>query len=164
MNYIIRDASPDDASEILDIYAKHILETIVTFETEVPSVEEFADRIKKIASTFPYYVCEADGKVVGYAYATKYRERDAYKFSVENTVYIADDFQNMGIGKALLSKLLDELKKRKFISVYSCISLPNEASISFHEYFGFKTIGVFHNAGLKFDKLIDIIWMEKSLI
>ncbi len=164
MNISIRKVKIDDASKILDIYSKHINDTIVTFETTVPSITEFEERIKTISKTYPYLVCTNDNELVGYAYATKYREREAYKYSVEIAIYVSENFQKKGVGKLLLANLLDELKANNFCSVYSCISVPNEPSVKLHEHFGFTEIGVFHNAGRKFDKWIDVVWLEKCLL
>ena len=135
---LIRLATPDDGAGILSIYAPYIENTSFTFETEVPSVEEFAERIRNYLINWPWLVCETDGKITGYAYAIRYRERTAYQWCTESSIYIHDDFQKAGIGKALYTALFEILRQQGVRNVYAVINLPNEKSVVFHENLGFS--------------------------
>ena len=157
---LLRVATPADAPGILDIYAPYIRNTSFTFETEVPSIEEFAGRIKSYLDNWPWLVCEMDGRITGYAYATKHRERVAYQWCVESSVYIHDDFQKAGIGKALYSALLDILKKQGFNNVYAVINLPNEKSVVFHERCGFEYFATYEKVGYKLGKWKNVGWWK----
>jgi phosphinothricin acetyltransferase len=163
MNTIIRPVSKDDAADILAIYAPYITDTVISFETKVPTLEDFSKRIEKIQNDYPYLVCEVDGKVVGYAYASKHRERAAYKYSVEVSVYVASDYHHKGIGKALYGRLFDALSEYNYYSAYAGITLPNDKSIGLHKSFGFVEVGIYHNIGYKDGKWLDVIWLEKPL-
>ncbi|MCH5275840.1 MAG: N-acetyltransferase [Lachnospiraceae bacterium] len=160
---LIRPATSADVKDILEVYAPYIKNTVITFETEVPSIEEFTARIEKIKSKYPYLVCEMDGKVIGYAYAAKYRERAAYKYSVEISIYVDMNHQHEGIGRALYTNLFEALKSYDCYTAYACITLPNEKSIGLHKAFGFYEIGTCHNVGYKMGRWIDVIWLEKPL-
>ena len=160
---LIRPVTPADAAEILKIYSPYILNTPITFETEVPTLEEFTERIERIKSSYPYLVCEIDGKVIGYAYAAKHRERAAYQYSVEVSVYIDSDHHGKGFGKALYESLFEALKSYDYYTACACITLPNEKSVRLHKAFGFREIGTFHNVGYKAGKWLDVAWFEKPL-
>lgn len=160
---IIRSVSTDDTADILAIYAPYVTDTAITFETEIPSLEEFSKRIESIQKDYPYLVCEVDGKIIGYAYASRYRERAAYRYSVELSVYVAQDYHHQGIGKALYERLFAALENYNFYSAYAGITLPNETSIGFHDSFGFSEVGTYHNVGFKDGKWLDVIWLEKPL-
>ena len=164
MSSLIRDVKLTDAKAILDIYAKYILETTITFEIEVPSLESFTTRIKTISEKFPYIVYEEDGKIIGYAYVTKFKERAAYNHSVECTVYIDSEHTGKGIGQKLYTELFSLTKQRGFRNVYAYITLPNPNSLKIHEKFGFHEVGVYKNVGFKFNNLIDVICLELLLI
>ena len=159
----IRIAKPNDAKGILEIYAPYISNTSFTFETEIPSVEEFAERIKTYLINWPWLVCEIDGKIAGYTYATKYRERVAYQWGVESSVYIHDDFQREGIARALYTALFDILKQQGFNTVYAVINLPNEKSISLHERLGFHHFATYEKAGYKLGKWKNVGWWQLSI-
>lgn len=160
---LIRLATPEDASGILDIYAPYILNTSFTFETEVPSLEEFGERIKTYLNYWPWLVCEMEGNIAGYAYATRYRDRTAYQWSVESSIYIHDDFQKKGIGKALYTFLFEILKKQGFNNVYAVINLPNEKSVSFHENCGFTYFATYEKVGYKSGKWKNVGWWRLIL-
>lgn len=159
----IRSVNINDASNILAIYAPYITDTFITFETEVPTLEEFTKRIEDIKKEYPYIVCEMDGKVVGYAYASKHRERSAYKYSVEVSVYIAPDYQHKGIGKELYRSLFELLKGYNYYNAYAVIALPNEKSVGLHKAFGFSEVGIYHNVGYKNGRWLNVLCMEKQL-
>ncbi len=155
---VLRLATPADSNAILDIYAPYIQNTSFTFETEVPSIEEFAERIKNYLNNWPWLVCEIDGKIAGYAYATKYRERTAYQWCVESSIYIHDDFQKAGIGKLLYITLFEILKRQGFRNVYAVINLPNEKSVAFHERLGFTYFATYEQVGYKLGKWKNVGW------
>lgn len=160
---IIRPVKQTDATDILAIYAPYVTDTAITFETEIPTLEEFSKRIEKIQKDYPYLVCEIDGKVVGYAYASKHRERAAYQYSVEVSVYVAQDYHRKGIGKALYEHLFAALEDYNYYSAYAGITLPSEKSIGIHKAFGFTEVGIYHKIGYKDGKWLDVIWLEKQL-
>ena len=163
MELTIRPVKLSDAPEILEIYTPYIKNTPITFETQVPSLKSFQERMEKITQRYPYLVCEQEGKVVGYAYASQYRERAAYRYSIELSIYVDQSCQRQGIGKALYTQLFQQLKTYGFYTAYACITMPNENSVRLHQAFGFQKIGVFHNAGYKAGKWLDVLWMEKPL-
>ncbi|CQR26071.1 sortase [Streptococcus varani] len=160
---IIRQANVEDADQFLAIYAPYVEETAITFETEVPSLEEFKKRIQSIQEKFPYLVAEKDGKILGYAYAHAYYERAAYNWTVELSIYVDGKLRQSGIGSMLYDALEKELAKRNFINFMACISLPNEASVHFHQKRGYEKVGHFKKVGYKFGQWRDILWMEKRI-
>lgn len=155
---MVRLATEADTAGILEIYAPYILNTSFTFETEVPSPEAFRDRILNTLKGWPWLVCELDGKVAGYAYATRHRERTAYQWSVESSIYIHDDYQRHGIGKALYTPLLELLRIQGFRNVYAVINLPNDKSVKFHEALGFKYFTTYEQVGYKLGKWKNVGW------
>lgn len=163
-NISFRLANKEDTSEILEIYAPYIENTIVTFEYDIPSLKEFEKRIVRISEDYPYIVCELEGKIIGYAYAHKNMERAAYGWNVELSVYIHNKYLRYGIGRKLYSMIIEILKLQNIINVYGRVTSPNENSERFHENLGFKKLGVFHNTGYKFDRWIDVIWYEKAIL
>jgi L-amino acid N-acyltransferase YncA len=154
----IRLAKPADAKGILNIYAQYIQTTSFTFETEVPSEEEFAERIRTYLLNWPWLVCEIDGVIAGYAYAARHRERTAYQWSTESSVYIHDDYQRAGIAKVLYNALIEILKKQGFRNVYAVINLPNDKSVAFHESCGFKYFATYEKVGYKLGKWKNVGW------
>ena len=162
-HFVIRRAVADDAAALLDIYAPYIRETAITFEYDVPAAEEFAARIGDIARTHPYLVCERDGRPVGYAYAHNIRERAAYDWAAELSVYLAPAAQGQGAGTALYRCLIDLLAMQNLRILYGCVTLPNEKSERLHEKLGFAPVGVWHGAGWKFGRWHDVGWLEKRL-
>ena len=157
---MIRLASSNDANNILNIYSPYILDTSFTFETEVPSAEAFAERIENYLHYWPWLVCEIDGKIAGYAYGSKYRERTGYQWCVECSVYVHDDFQRMGIAKALYTALFEILKRQGYRNVYAVINLPNDKSVKLHESCGFKWFATYENVGYKLGKWKDVGWWQ----
>ena len=160
---LIRPAVLADAAGILQVYSPYIKNTVITFETEVPEIEEFTARIETIKNKYPYLVCESGGNIIGYAYASKHGERSAYKYSVDVSIYVDPDHQQKGIGKALYSNLFEALKAYDLYTAYASITLPNEKSIRLHKAFGFHEIGTCHNVGYKNGRWLDLIWLEKPL-
>ena len=163
MNITIRPATSDDAGEIISIYAPYIRDTCITFETEVPTIMEFAARMENIINSYPYLICEANGCTAGYAYASKFHARAAYRYSAEASVYVSPEFHGKGIGKALYTRLLELLKEQGIYTVYAGVTLPNEKSVSLHKALGFTEVGIYHNAGYKLGKWLDVMWLEKPL-
>lgn len=162
-NIIIRPAVTADAKDLLEIYAPYVLTTPITFEVSVPTLADFQNRIETIRSKFPYFVAVSGNKIVGYTYASSFKGRAAYDWSVETSIYVADTCRGKGIGQQLYQALEDALKKQHIHNVCACITYPNNASISFHESFGFETVAHFHKSGYKFDSWHDMIWMEKFI-
>lgn len=167
----IRIATPSDAKEILDIYAPYILQTAITFEYEVPTVEEFTERIGHTLLKYPYLVAEQDGQIVGYAYAGSLHDRAAYDWSVETSIYVSMEQKGQGIGRKLYDKLESILRKQHIVSVNACIAYPAQEkdeylttdSVQFHKHRGYKMVGKFHQCAYKFDRWYHMVWMEKSL-
>ena len=156
----IRPANENDAKGILDIYAPYISDTSYTFESEVPSVSEFAARITSYLERWPWLVCEAEGKIAGYAYASRYRERIGYQWSIECSVYVHDDYLGKGVGFALYKPLFEILKEQGYRNVYAVINLPNERSVRFHEKFGFSYLTTYKNVGYKLGKWKNVGWWQ----
>jgi len=154
----IRLATTADAAGILAIYAPYIANTSFTFETEVPSVETFAERIKTYLLNWPWLIYEQNGMIAGYAYATKYRERTAYQWCTESSIYVHDDHQKSGIGKLLYKTLIAILQRQGFRNVYAVINLPNEKSVSFHERLGFRYFATYEQVGYKLGKWKNVGW------
>ena len=159
----VRLARIEDAKEILEIYSPYILNTNITFEYEIPSLEEFQQRMHKIMERYPYYVAVEDNKIIGYAYASTYKERKAYDWCCELSIYVNDQLHHRGVGKELYHALLMTLKQMNYQLVYACISYPNDKSVAFHQTFGFKKIAYFEKCGYKFNQWHDMIWMEKRI-
>ena len=157
---IIRTAKPSDAASILEIYTPYILNTAITFETEIPLVENIEHRIITYQEDWPWLVYEVNGVIAGYAYVTKHRERAAYQWCVESSVYVSDKFQQKGIAKRLYTTLFEILKYQGCRNVYAGITLPNEKSISFHKKFGFIKIAEYRNIGYKSGKWNTVSWWE----
>ena len=157
---MIRKVTLEDAGEISEIYNHYILNSIATFETIAIGVEEMQNRIRLVQQNFPWLVFESDGEILGYAYATEWRARRAYKRTVESTVYLRQDAFNKGIGTKLYKALLKELKKMKVHAVIGGISLPNDASVALHEKFKFEKVAHFKEVGFKFNKWIDVGYWE----
>ena len=159
----IRLANENDAGGILAIYAPYIENTSYTFEIEVPSIEAFAERINNYLINWPWLVYEVKGMIAGYAYATRYRERAAYQWSVEASVYIHNDFQRTGIARALYTALFEILKREGFRNVYAVINFPNDKSVKFHESCGFKYFATYEKVGYKSGKWKDVGWWRLSI-
>lgn len=160
----VREATDHDAAAIAAIYAYYVSETIVTFEEEVIADADMVTRIADVQGAgLPWIVAELDDAVVGYAYATKWRARHGYRFSVETTVYVANGLRGRGIGSALYCALLPMLVDRGYHAAMGGIALPNDASIVLHEKFGFSQVAHFRETGMKFDRWIDTGYWEKIL-
>jgi L-amino acid N-acyltransferase YncA len=159
----IRLASEDDASGILSIYTPYITNTSFTFETEVPAENEFKERINKYSLKYPWLVCEKNGQIAGYAYASQYRERTAYQWSAECSVYVHDGFQRRGAAQALYSALFAILKRQGFMNVYAVINLPNDNSVALHERMGFTYFATYKKVGYKLGQWKNVGWWRLQL-
>lgn len=166
----ILHVTEDDACELLEIYGYYVLDTAVSFEYEVPSIDEFKERIKDISSKYPYIKAVSDGKILGYAYANVFKGRKAYDWSVEATVYVKSDERKKGVGKALYTELENLLKGMGILNMNACIAVPGGEDVhltndsqEFHEKMGFDLVGTFHKSGFKFGTWYDMIWMEKII-
>ena len=162
-HFVIRRAAESDAPALLDIYAPYIRDTAITFEYDVPTAEEFVARIADILKTHPYLVCEQDGKPVGYAYAHRIRERAAYDWAAELSIYLAPEAQGQGVGTALYRCLVDLLAMQNLRILYGCVTLPNGKSQKLHEKLGFSLVGVWHGSGWKRNGWHDVGWFEKRI-
>lgn len=160
---MIRNAKPEDAQTICDIYNYYVLNTIVTFEEDSVLADDMADRIKKVTEKYTWLVYEQKGEIIGYAYAGEWKSRCSYRFSVESSVYLKNGFSGQGIGSKLYEALFKELEKTDIHAVIGGISLPNEGSIALHEKFGFEKIAQFKEVGYKFNKWIDVGYWEKII-
>lgn len=159
----IRSALSSDASSILDIYAPYITNTAVSFETEVPAVEDFTQRIMRNQEFCPWLVYESDGLIAGYAYASKHRDRAAYQWSLESSVYVNEGFRQQGIATKLYQTLFQILKYQGCRNLYAGITLPNEKSVNFHQKMGFSKIADYKNIGYKFNRWHTVGWYELQL-
>lgn len=167
-----RIAVPDDVPALLAIYAPYVEKTAISFEYEVPSVEEFRSRMETISQRYPYLVAEDEaGHILGYAYTNTFIAREAYDRCAETTIYLALDARRHGLGKRLYRAIEDLSRAQGIYNLYACIGEPQGAddeyltdnSIRFHEHLGFRRIGVFRRCGYKFGRWYDMSWAEKLL-
>ncbi|MHC5737000.1 arsinothricin resistance N-acetyltransferase ArsN1 family B [Nostoc sp.] len=163
MKAAIRLANESDALEMLAIYAPVVRETSISFEIDPPSKMEFEGRINNYQQQMPWLVCEINGELLGYAYATPYRTRAAYQWSVESSVYVDVESRRKGVAKALYTSLFGLLQLQGFYNVFAVIALPNPASVAMHEAVGFSPVGVFYRVGYKFNEWHDVGWWQLSL-
>lgn len=159
----IRIANLQDAPKLLEIYAPYVENTAVTFEYSVPTLEEFTARMKNILEKYPYLVAEENGEIIGYTYASAFKARAAYAWSVETSIYVKEGAHRHGIGQALYNALEEILRKQHVCNLCACIAYPNPESIAFHEKFGYVNVAHFHASGYKNGVWYDMIWMEKEL-
>jgi len=161
---MLRSATVIDAPAIAGIYNHYVLNTIVTFEEDPVSPSEMVGRIADLAAAgLPWFVWEENGQVLGYSYASKWKSRCAYRYSVESTVYLDQAATGRGLGTKLYTALIDELRQHKIHGIIGGIALPNEASVALHEKLGFEKIGQFREVGWKFEKWIDVGYWELIL-
>lgn len=159
----IRVATRSDAFQIQGIYAPMVEHTAISFELEPPSVAEMEQRIESTLFGYPYLVAEVDSRVVGYAYASQHRAREAYQWSVDVTVYVAPHAHRKGVGRALYDRLLPTLQTQGFHTAYAGIALPNEGSVGLHKALGFEHIGVYQEVGFKHGKWHDVGYWRRVL-
>lgn len=166
----IRAASPDDASELLKIYAPYVEQTAISFEYQVPGPEEFRRRIQNTLKKYPFLTAESNGELLGYANTGPFVGRAAYDWSAETTIYLKEDRKHMGIGKKLYQALEEISKAQNIYNLNACIGYPDQEdeyltknSVRFHEHCGYTLVGKFHNSGYKFGRWYHMVWMEKIL-
>jgi phosphinothricin acetyltransferase len=163
-DFQIRDADPTrDAAACAAIYAPHVESSAVSFEERAPDAAEMAARIEHHGASHAWLVAERGGQVIGYAYATAFNERPAYRWSTSVSVYVAGDARGQGVGRALYEALFDRLRERGFRTACAGITLPNEASEGLHESLGFELVGVNRKIGWKQGAWRDVGWYQREL-
>ena len=172
MGITIRSASPDDAERLLPIYRPYVTDTAITFEYDVPDAEEFRKRIERnLDNGYPYLVLEQDGRAAGYAYASRFRERKAYDYCAEISIYLDRDARHRGLGRLLYERLEAALRKSGIRDLIAVITVPSEEpdpylptdSPRFHRSCGFSDAGCLHRCGYKFGRWYHVCFMEKNI-
>lgn len=166
----VRVAKVTDAERLLEIYAPYVENTAITFEYEVPTLQEFQQRIEKTLKKYPYLVAEQDGVVAGYAYAGAFHAREAYDWAVETSIYVDKRKKKSGIGKRLHNSLEQVLREQGILNMNACIAytpvaeehLTND-SVYFHQHMGYRMVGEFYQCGYKFHHWYNMVWMEKHI-
>lgn len=161
--FSIRLITENEAEQVLEIYKPFVLHSSITFEYDVPSREEFSQRIRTTIVKYPWLVCLYGNKITGYSYAGVHRYRSAYQWSCESTVYLLPEFHRKGIARILYETLFSLLRAQGYVNVYAGITLPNEKSVGFHQSIGFKEIGIYEKIGYKFGKWHDVEWFQFQL-
>ena len=166
----IRMANPADAQALLNIYAPYVINTAITFEYDVPSVEEFASRIAHSLEKYPYLIAEEGGNILGYAYASPFHDRPAYDCAVETSIYVDQNIKHRGIGRKLHDALESTLREQGILNMNACIAYPPEEdehldknSVEFHAHMGYRLVGEFYKCGYKFNRWYNMVWMEKLI-
>lgn len=159
----VRLITEADTAAVLDIYRPFVQHTIISFEYEVPTLDEFHARIRSTIYDYPWLVCLCDNEIIGYAYASKHRNRAAYQWSPECSVYITNDLQGHGVGRILYETLFSILRLQGHFNVFACIGLPNDRSVAFHKSLGFENIGIFKKVGCKLGAWHDTNWFQLRL-
>jgi L-amino acid N-acyltransferase YncA len=160
---VIRLATEADAGQVQAIYAPVVRDTATSFEEEAPTAGEVRERILRTTERLPWLVCVSGAGVLGYAYAVPHRTRAAYRWSVEESVYVHESARRAGVGRALLTSLLGVLKVQGFYNVLAGITLPNPASVGLHEAAAFIPLGVYRKVGYKFGAWHDVLWLHRAL-
>lgn len=159
----IRMAEPADGAQVAEIYAPVVASTAISFETEVPSAQEMTTRITTALTFAPWLVCVDGGRVTAYAYASKHRDRAAYRWSVDVSVYVREGNRGGGLGRALYTSLFELLREQGFYAAHAGIALPNDASVRLHESMGFRPVGVYPKVGFKLGRWHDTGWWQLAL-
>ena len=159
----VRAATAADAADCARIYAHYVQHTSVSFETDPPSVETLAARIADYSASHAWLVLERSGRVAGYAYGHRFAERAAYSWSCETSIYLDPEHRSSGGGRALYQTLLPRLAERGYRRVYAGITLPNPASVGFHQAMGFRQVGVLERVGWKLGNWHDVAWLQRDL-
>ena len=167
---IVRPAKPADAEEILEIYRPYVEKTAITFEYDVPSPEEFTARITNTLKKYPWIAAEKNGEILGYAYTGPFKERAAYDWAVETTIYIKESCQKTGVGRLLYQALENISRAQNITNLNACIACPEtddeyltRNSAEFHAHMGYRPAGKFYKCGYKFGRWYNMIWMEKII-
>ena len=159
----IRFISVDDADDCTEIYSPYVRDSAVSFEESPPTVNEFRERIRDKAESYPWLVCEHENDVIGFAYAGQHRSRDAYQWSVDSSVYVGEESQRAGVAKGLYNSLFKTLRLQGFYNVYAGTALPNPPSVKFHQAMGFEPVGIYRNVGHKNGEWHDVKWWHLTL-
>ena len=169
-DFSLRVVTPEDAEALLEVYAPYVTDTAISFEWQVPSLEEFRDRIRCTLEKYPYLAAVRGEEILGYACTHPFVGRAAYDWGAETTIYLRRDCHGQGVGKALYTALEGISLAQHIHTLYACIGWPKEEdqyltrnSAQFHGHLGFQLVGTFENCGRKFDRWYDMIWMEKWL-
>ncbi len=157
---VIRPALAADADRICEIYNHYVTNTIVTFEEELVTASEMRERIAAVVEKLPWLVLECDGVIAGYAYASPWKARIGYRFTVESSIYLAPEHVGCGFGSALYGALLEALRALDVHCVIGGAALPNPASIALHEKLGFRQVAHFRQVGRKFGRWIDVAYWQ----
>jgi len=160
----IRSVTLDDAHTVAEIYAPFVSNAATSFETIPPDTAEIQRRIKDKTPKYPWLVFEADGMVLGYAYGSEHRTRQAYQWSADVSVYTHERARKRGVGRALYTVLLDLLRRQGYFNAYAGITLPNPASVGLHEAMGFTPVGVYSRVGYKLGRWHDVMWLQLRLL
>jgi L-amino acid N-acyltransferase YncA len=160
---VVRPARVFDAAAILAIYAPAVIASVISFEEELPSLDELTARMSA-RPAMPWLVAELDGEVAGYAYASPHRQRAAYRWSADCSVYIAPAYHRQGLGRLLYEHLFATMKELGYITMYAGIALPNDSSVGLHERLGFTRVGVYRNVGFKQGRWLDVGWWTLPLV
>jgi L-amino acid N-acyltransferase YncA len=160
---LIRIADPRDGAGLAAIYRPAVTDSATSFELEPPDAAEMARRVERTTSRFPWLACEADGDVLGYAYAGMHRKRAAYQWSVEVSAYVRGDARRAGVARALYTSLFAVLAAQGFRNAYAGIALPNDASVGLHTAVGFTPVGVYRGVGYKLGAWHDVAWLERPV-
>jgi phosphinothricin acetyltransferase len=163
MTRVIRLAEERDAASVAAIYGYYVRETAITFDLVEPDAAAFAERFRDVLGLAPWLVCEDGGEITGYAYAAAFRERPAYRFTVETSVYVRNDARKRGVGSGLYADLIPRLVRQGFKRAIAGMTLPNPASAMLHAAFGFEPLGTFHHVGFKFGRWHDVQFWERAL-
>ncbi|QOV19595.1 GNAT family N-acetyltransferase [Blautia liquoris] len=166
----IKIAEKQDGRRLLEIYAPYVERTAITFEYVVPTVQEFEARISHVLQKYPFLIAKRGEEIMGYAYASAFKERPAYNWAVETTVYVRHDKKNLGIGGELYEALEKVLFAQNILNLNACIAYPEvedeyltQNSIQFHQHLGYRFVGEFYKCGYKFGRWYNMVWMEKHL-
>jgi len=166
----IRTVTPEDAKELLAMYAPYVEKTAITFEYEVPTEEEFRARIAHTLLRYPYLCAVCDGEILGYAYTGPFVGRAAYDWSAEMSIYLREDARGLGLGRRLYEAIEEVSHRQHIINLNACIGYPDPEdeyltlnSVRFHSHMGYEMAGRFHKCGYKFGRWYDMVWMEKML-
>jgi phosphinothricin acetyltransferase len=158
----IRFATPDDAAGVAAVYAPYC-STPISFELEPPDADEIRGRMAKVLEAYPWLVAEEGGAIVGYSYAGRHRERAAYRWAVDVSVYVLAGRHRLGIGRRLYEALFDLLRRQGFVNAYAGVTLPNPGSVGLHESLGFEPVGVYRLVGYKCGAWHDVAWYQLRL-
>jgi len=159
----IRTATPDDAGAFARIYEPHIARTLVSFEEVAPSAEDMQRRVRTTLEQYPWLTAEVGDRIAGYAYASRHSDRAGYRWAVNVSVYLDEEFHRRGIGRRLYTALFEILERQRFRRAYAGIALPNDASVLLHRAMGFEEVGVYRRVGWKLGRWLDVMWLGRNI-